>query len=109
MGQRMRVSKAPAGRAVLAVGVGQALFAGSSSGRVSEKAPGKAQGKADYSADELALVRRATEVLGAKNAASWLSSKIASLGDQTPTSLLKTEAGRSQVERVLLKIEHGVY
>lgn len=55
------------------------------------------------------MVRRATEVLGINYVAGWMRSKIPSLGNQTPYTLLKTEEGRKQVERVLLKIEHGVY
>jgi uncharacterized protein (DUF2384 family) len=41
--------------------------------------------------------------------ARWMQTNIPSLGNQTPYTLLKTEDGRRQVERVLLKIEHGVY
>lgn len=59
--------------------------------------------------DEVALVRKATEVLGNDHVARWMRSNIPSLGNQTPYALLKTEEGRKQVERVLLKIEHGVY
>ncbi len=55
------------------------------------------------------MVRCATEVPGINYVAGWMRSKIPSLGDQTPNALLKTEEGRKQVERVLLKIEHGVY
>jgi hypothetical protein len=62
-----------------------------------------------HSQDEVAMVRRATEVLGIDYVAGWMRSKIPSLGNQTPYTLLKTEDGRKQVERVLLKIEHGVY
>jgi hypothetical protein len=59
--------------------------------------------------DEIAMVRRATEVLGIDHVARWMRSEIPSLGDRTPYALIKTVDGRSQVERVLLKIEHGVY
>ena len=55
------------------------------------------------------MVRRATEVLGIDHVARWMRSRIPSLGNQTPYTLIKTEDGRSQVERVLHKIEHGVY
>lgn len=61
------------------------------------------------SQDEVAMVRRATEVLGINYVAAWMRSRIPSLGNQTPYNLLKTTEGRKQVERVLLKIEHGVY
>jgi uncharacterized protein (DUF2384 family) len=59
--------------------------------------------------DEVAMVRRATEVVGIEHVAAWLRSEIPSLGHRTPYSLLATEQGREEVERVLLKIEHGVY
>ena len=55
------------------------------------------------------MVRRATEVLGMDHVARWMRSNIPSLGNQTPYALMQTEEGRLQVERVLLKIEHGVY
>jgi hypothetical protein len=61
------------------------------------------------SQDEVEIVRRATEVLGIDHVARWMQSKIPSLGNQTPYVLLQTRDGREQVERVLLKIEHGVY
>jgi hypothetical protein len=61
------------------------------------------------SEDGVALVRRATEVLGVAHVARWMQSKIPSLGGQTPYDLIQTEDGRRQVGRVLLKIEHGVY
>lgn len=61
------------------------------------------------SQDQIAIVRRATEVLGIDHVARWMRSSIPSLGNQTPYTLVQTEAGRNQVERVLLKIEHGVY
>jgi uncharacterized protein (DUF2384 family) len=63
----------------------------------------------DPEQDEIAMVRRATEVLGIDHVAQWMRSRIPSLGNQTPYTLIKTEDGRSQVERVLHKIEHGVY
>jgi len=64
---------------------------------------------ASHSQDEIAMVRRATEVLGADHVARWMRSGIPSLDNQTPYALIKTEDGREQIERVLLKIEHGVY
>lgn len=63
----------------------------------------------DPAEDEIAIVRRATEVLGLEHVARWMQSKIPSLGNQTPYTLIKTDAGRGEIERVLLKIEHGVY
>jgi uncharacterized protein (DUF2384 family) len=61
------------------------------------------------SLDEIAVVRRATDVLGIDRVAQWMRTSIPSLGNQTPYTLMKTEVGRNQIERVLLKIEHGVY
>jgi uncharacterized protein (DUF2384 family) len=61
------------------------------------------------SQDEIAMVRRAIEVLGIDHVARWMQSRIPSLDNHTPYTLIKTEDGRRQVERVLLKIEHGVY
>lgn len=55
------------------------------------------------------VVRRATEVLGIAHVAHWMQSKIPSSGNQTPYALLQTDDGRSQVLRVHLKIDHGVY
>ena len=59
--------------------------------------------------DEVAIVRRANEVLGLEHVAQWMTSQIPSLGNVTPYQLIKTRTGRKQVEQVLLKIEHGVY
>ncbi len=64
---------------------------------------------ATQSQDEVEIVRRATEVLGINHVSRWMQSKIPSLGNHTPYVLMQTEDGRKQVERVLLKIEHGVY
>jgi hypothetical protein len=71
--------------------------------------PAEADSDFSHSMDEIAMVRRATEVLGMDHVAQWMRSSIPSLGNQTPYSLIKTADGRGQVERVLLKIEHGVY
>lgn len=61
------------------------------------------------SRDEVDLVRRATDVLGMDHVARWMKSSIPSLNNQSPYVLMQTAEGRAQVERVLLKIEHGVY
>ena len=61
------------------------------------------------SQDEIAMVRRAAEVLGIDHVGRWMGSGIPSLGNQAPYALIKTEDGRNQIERVLMKIEHGVY
>jgi uncharacterized protein (DUF2384 family) len=62
-----------------------------------------------WSRNEVEIIRRASEVLGVTHVAQWMRSRIPSLGEHTPYELLQTEEGRKQVERVLLKIEHGVY
>ena len=67
------------------------------------------QADAYRSSDEIAMVRRATEVLGLDHVAHWMQSRIPSLGNRTPYALIATKAGRAQVALVLLKIEHGVY
>lgn len=52
---------------------------------------------------------RATEVFEDKDTAvDWLKSDNRALGDK-PLNLLDTEAGTDLVERVLTRIEHGVY
>ena len=86
-----RGKKAAKGSAVIAAGAGHS------------------QPEVSHSQDEIAIVRRATEVLGIDYVARWMRSKIPSLDNQTPYTLVKTENGRKQVERVLFKIEHGVY
>jgi putative toxin-antitoxin system antitoxin component (TIGR02293 family) len=42
-------------------------------------------------------------------AVNWLKRPQVGLGGRTPLSLLTTDAGRDQVEKLLLRIEHGVY
>lgn len=59
--------------------------------------------------DEVEIVRKAKDVLGMDQVARWMRSKIPSLGNQTPYSLMSTAGGRRQVQLVLQKIEHGVY
>lgn len=91
------------------------MAAGAARSRSDESNPGAqpsvtaAPSECDAEPDEIAMVRRATEVLGIDHVARWMRRKIPSLGNQTPYTLIKTEDGRSQVERVLCKIEHGVY
>ena len=62
-----------------------------------------------HSHDEVEMVRRATEVLGIDHVGGWMHTRIPSLGNKTPYALIRTASGRQQIERVLLKIEHGVY
>lgn len=87
------------------------MAAGSVNPAVDEHTTGPELGadSAPQSQDEVQLVRRASEVLGASHVARWMQSEIPSLGNQTPYVLMQTEAGRRKVELVLLKIEHGVY
>ncbi len=40
---------------------------------------------------------------------SWMRTPRAVLGDRTPLSLLKTDAGATAVERIIGRIAHGVY
>ncbi|MDX1984834.1 MAG: antitoxin Xre-like helix-turn-helix domain-containing protein [Bryobacteraceae bacterium] len=52
----------------------------------------------------------AYEVLESQPAAlNWLKRPQVGLGNQVPVSLLTTSAGTEEVERLLLRIEHGVY
>jgi hypothetical protein len=107
-----RAKKAAKGSAVMVAGAGQSSFEESGEQPTPVPVTGNAsepQTKVSHSQDEIAMVRRATEVLGIDYVARWMRSKIPSLGNQTPYTLVKTEDGRKQVERVLLKIEHGVY
>ena len=56
------------------------------------------------------LLVRAEEALGdADRARRWLSQPNRALGGQRPLTLLDSDAGSSAVERVLGRIEHGVY
>jgi Protein of unknown function (DUF2384) len=121
MGQRSRSSKAeglariaqtPAGgQTAMAAGAGHTRES-----HYSEHPPAAATGDSSQpefevfeSEDEIAMVRRAAEVLGIDHVAPWMRSAIPSLGNRTPYTLIKTEDGRNRVERVLMKIEHGVY
>ena len=52
----------------------------------------------------------AIEALGSRDkAATWLRTANRALRGMTPMSLLETDAGARMVERVLGRIEHGVY
>ena len=56
------------------------------------------------------LLVRAEEALGdVEKSRRWLSSPNRSLGGQRPLTLLDSDAGALAVERVLGRIEHGVY
>jgi hypothetical protein len=111
-GMVRRAKKAAKGSAVIVAGAGRSSFEEPGEQPTPVPATGsasKAEPEVSHSQDEIAMVRRATEVLGIDHVARWMQSKIPSLGNQTPYALVKTEDGRKQVERVLLKIEHGVY
>lgn len=54
-----------------------------------------------------ALARKALE--SDKAALSWLKRSQTGLGGHTPVSLLTTSAGAEEVERLLLRVEYGVY
>ncbi len=85
------------------------MAAGAGERGLDESHHGAQPSESEPEQDEIAIVRRATEVLGIDHVARWMRSRIPSLGNQTPYILIKTEDGRSQVERVLHKMEHGVY
>ncbi|HEV8640806.1 MAG TPA: antitoxin Xre-like helix-turn-helix domain-containing protein [Methylomirabilota bacterium] len=68
---------------------------------------------ADESDRLLRLARvaaRAEEVLGSRErAGAWLRGTVRALGQVRPLDLLDTDLGAQQVERILGRIEHGVY
>lgn len=56
------------------------------------------------------IVALAVEVLEVEQAAfHWLKSSQIGLGGRVPLALLGTDIGRDQVEKLLLRIEYGVY
>lgn len=56
------------------------------------------------------ILVRAEEALGDRERAySWLTKPNRALGGQSPLSLLDNDTGTLSVERVLGRIEHGVY
>jgi putative toxin-antitoxin system antitoxin component (TIGR02293 family) len=54
---------------------------------------------------------KAIELFEGDNRAAheWLDSPISGLGGATPLSLLKTEPGTQEVERLISRLEHGVF
>jgi putative toxin-antitoxin system antitoxin component (TIGR02293 family) len=74
-----------------------------------------AKGKLDpVASDRLFRVARvvalAIDVLEAEaGAVSWLKRPQIGLGGRIPLTMLTTDPGRDQVEKLLLRIEHGVY
>lgn len=67
-----------------------------------------ARGTQAVAVDEVAIVAQAAEVLGMTHVGQWMRTRIPSLGGRTPVDLVKTIEGQ-EIERVLLRIEHGVY
>lgn len=56
------------------------------------------------------IIALAIDVLEAQEAAlHWLKRPQVGLGGRPPLALLTTDAGSDQVEKLLLRIEHGVY
>jgi len=85
---------------------------------ISEKTLSRAragQGRLDaVASDRLFRVARivalAIEVLeDRQRAVHWLKRPQIGLGGRIPLALLTTDVGRDQVEKLLLRIEHGVY
>ena len=53
---------------------------------------------------------KALEIAGTpEQLAAWMQRGIPALGGRTPFEAMQTEEGRTDVERVLGQIEHGVY
>ena len=56
------------------------------------------------------VTAQAEEVLGSQQrAGAWLRGTVRALGGVRPLDLLDTDLGAQQVERILGRIEHGVY
>lgn len=56
------------------------------------------------------VVLRAIDVLdGRENARKWLTEPARALGGEPPLEFADTEPGAREVERLLLRLEHGVY
>ena len=68
------------------------------------------QGEGATLIETLRVIDRATEVFESRdNAIEWLQAKVMSLGGRRPIDLMDTPIGRRNVERILGRIEHGVY
>jgi putative toxin-antitoxin system antitoxin component (TIGR02293 family) len=66
--------------------------------------------QSDRLARVVRVVSRAEEALGDEaKAASWLRRPNRALGGSRPIDLLESDVGSRMVERVLARIEHGVY
>ena len=56
------------------------------------------------------VAARAEDVFGSQErAGAWLRGTVRALGSVSPLDLLDTDLGAQQVERILGRIEHGVY
>jgi putative toxin-antitoxin system antitoxin component (TIGR02293 family) len=56
------------------------------------------------------IALRAVEVLeGPENARKWLTEPVRALGGEEPLQFADTEPGAREVERLLIRLEHGVY
>lgn len=56
------------------------------------------------------LALRAIEILdGRENARKWLTEPARALGGELPLEFADTEPGAREVERLLIRLEHGVY
>lgn len=56
------------------------------------------------------IALRAVEVLdGPENARKWLTEPARALGGEEPLEFADTEPGAREVERLLIRLEHGVY
>lgn len=56
------------------------------------------------------IVLRAKDVLdGIENARKWLTEPARALGGEPPLEFADTEPGAREVERLLIRLEHGVY
>ena len=56
------------------------------------------------------IALRAAEVLGGpENARKWLTEPARALGGEKPLAFADTEPGAREVERLLIRLEHGVY
>jgi putative toxin-antitoxin system antitoxin component (TIGR02293 family) len=56
------------------------------------------------------IALRAAEVLGGpENARKWLTEPARALGGEKPLEFADTEPGAREVERLLIRLEHGVY
>jgi uncharacterized protein (DUF2384 family) len=46
---------------------------------------------------------------GVEDARTWLTSPVRALGGETPLRYASVEPGVREVERLLIRLEHGVY